>query len=250
MQRELVHAVLANEALIAVTGQDRAARVSLLDRTVSLLTENQARVVRVGSPDDQPLDLQRVMDQVVGHAQGTSNADRVERFFGTIALPIGSEKRIVLIVDDAHTMTPDMLSYLALIGPTTAEQDLRLQIVFAGTDALWARLPRTGNLSGERIAARFTLDAARPVPRTAPARPVEPELVNERLAESQAADAHTALRRQLAQAFHQREARQVAARRIGLLVLTGLALIVVVGATVILWKRLPGFRETIQALVA
>lgn len=164
MERDLARAVLDNDALIAVTGDDRGARVALLDRAVAILEKNLCRIVRVESPAGAPLDLQRVMDQVVG--RGQSGADRVERFFDTIALPVGDEQHIVLTIDDADLLTSDMLNYLALIGPTTVGQDLRLQIIFAGAAAMWDRLPRSGNLSAERIVTRFTTDLAPSAPTT------------------------------------------------------------------------------------
>ena len=65
MERELVKAILANEALIALTGYDRAARAGVLDRAEPLLNQQQCRVVRLRSYGDQPLDLQAAMNQVV-----------------------------------------------------------------------------------------------------------------------------------------------------------------------------------------
>lgn len=234
LERELVRALLAHEALIALTGDDRPARADLLDRAASLLTKNLCRIVRVESPDGKPLDLQRVMDQVVGFGQ--NGADRVERFFDTIALPVAQERHIVLILDDADWLTTDILSYLSLIGPTTVGQDVRLQIVFAGTDAMWDRLPRFGNLASERITARFRMEAALPLP-VVSLRPPPTEghaILRQRLA-------HRQRRWQRPQRFTSRFVGEIA---------SAIVLSVIVVATVVLWVRMPELRAAVRGFVA
>lgn len=249
MERALTQAVLANEALIALTGDDRLARASLLDHAASVLDQNQCRVVRVASPDGRPLDLQYVMDQVVG--MGQNGADRVERFFGTIALPVARERRIVLIVDDADLLTTDILNYLALIGPTTVGQDLRLQIIFAGPCAMWDRLPRLGNLSSEQITARFAIEAA-PVPPAAAPPPIPSHVVSLRPPKPRAppTEGHEILRQRLVQEQRRRDKRQPFTHWFGAKIVA-IAVLTVIGiATVVLWVRLPELRAAARGFVA
>lgn len=156
LERELVDAVLGGEALIALTTYDRATRALVLDTAEVQLTQQACRIVRLRSFGDQPLDLQSAMNQVVG--QGGGGADRVERFFDTIALPVSAERHIVLMIDDAARATSDLLSYLALIGPTTVGQDLQLQVVLSGDPKMWDTLPRAGNLGTDRIVKRIVLN--------------------------------------------------------------------------------------------
>lgn len=239
LERQLVQAILTNEALIALTGDSRLARTSLLDGAASVLNQNQCRVVRVASPDGRPLDLQYVMDQVVG--LGQNGADRVERFFDTIALQVARERHIVLIVDDAELLTSDMMSYLGLIGPTTVGQDLRLQILFAGNAAMWDRLPRSGNLAGARITARFAIEAAAtsvpPVADVPPPAAPPPE-------------GHEILRRRLVGEQRRRESRQPFTSWFMTKIVATAALIVIGVATVVIWIRLPELRAMVRGVVA
>ena len=272
LERELVQAILANEALIALTGEARPARAALLDRFQLALRQHRARVVRVASPNDQPLDLKKVMDQVVGPGGDGGDAERVERFFDKIALPVADEQHIVLIVDDAHLLTPDMLNYLALIGPTTVGQDLRLQIVFAGTAALWDRLPRMGNLAADHITRRFAMEAPGPTPLPVPesaivVAPPEPQprtaAVPRPTAEApswrddlppaavqteEEEEGPLGLRRRLAEEYRQREQRQGNVKRLGVPMLTVFLAIVVVGSASVLWMRMPELRVAVKSL--
>ena len=256
MERELVKAVLADEALIALNGYDRAARVSVLDRAEALLTQQQCRIVRLQSPGGQPLDLKSAMNQVV--VGGLGGADRVERFFDTIALPVGQERRIVLIVDDAQLLTSDLLSYLALIGPTTVGQDPRLQIVFAGDPALWDKLPRTGNLAADRIVTRIVvvglaaplgqpLPAIEPPPKPPPPVPdISSRPVSVIANRPPPTYGHEGLRQRLAQRHRRRKHIGRFTSRLVAKVLTTAFVITIVFATVILWARLPELRAAVR----
>ena len=62
------------------------------------------------------------------------------------------------MIDDAARATSDLLSYLALIGPTTVGQDLQLQVVLSGAPTMWDTLPRAGNLGTDRIVRRIVLN--------------------------------------------------------------------------------------------
>ena len=209
LERELVRAILANEALIAVTGYDRAARTAVLDRAQALLGWQQCRTVRLRSPEGKPLDLQSAMNQVVGPGYG--GADRVERFFDEIALPVEDEQHIVLMVDDAQRLTSDLLSYLALIGPTTVGQDLRLQVVFAGDPSMWDKLPRAGNLAADRIETRIVVGLDAPIGQPLPLIEPLPEPPPPRLLPKtpprrvSPTDGHEGLRHRLAQRYRRRE---------------------------------------------
>ena len=225
MERDLVQAILADDAIIAVTGKARPVRKRLLDHLTSLLTEQSARVIRVESADEAPLDLPRMMEQVIGRDQIGGNPDRVERFFEALTLPQGNERHLVLIIDDAHTLTMDTLSYLALIGPTTVGFEPRLRMVFAGSDLLWDRLPRTGNLSRERITTRFVVEG--PV---APSR-ADPTLDSK--TEPEPPGAHEDLRVRLVRQQHQRQYRTRLLTR----VLACALLLTIIAATAILWHR-------------
>ena len=155
MERELVRAILRKESPIAIVGDDAEARLDLIDSVSSLLIEGGARVIRVSSPDGSPLDLTSVMGQVLGKDKTRNPAERVERFFEVVALPKGDENKIVFFIDDAHLLAADTISYLGLLGTTTAGQPVGLQIVIAGDNGLIEQLPTSGGFASERIATRI-----------------------------------------------------------------------------------------------
>ena len=248
MERELVRAVLADEALIALTGYDRNLRSTVLDRAETQLLQHECRIVRVRAVDGHKLDLKTAMDQVVG--PGPGSADRVERFFNRIALPVGQERHIVLIVEDAQTIGSDLLSYLSLIGPTTATQDVRLQIVFAGEASMWDRLPRRGSLAIDQILSRSTIGRNEPprkiLPKHEPEAPESespaatplPKRVRPSGPQPPPAMGHEALRYRMAVQYRrQMRIHAFTARATKILVV-----IVVVFGSVILWTEMPELR--------
>ena len=255
MERELVRAILANEALIAVTGHDRAARTAVLDRAQALLGWQQCRTVRLRSPEGKPLDLQSAMNQVVGPGYG--GAERVERFFDEIALPVEDEQHIVLMVDDAQRLTSDLLSYLALIGPTTVGQDLRLQVVFAGDPTMWDKLPRAGSLAADRIETRIVVGLAAPIGQPLPKieplpEPPPPRLLPEtpprRVSPT---DGHVGLRDRLAQRHRRRERLNIVTPRVTRLTVTpvvvlAVVVLAIVVGTAVLWARMPELRAAVH----
>jgi hypothetical protein len=255
LERELVRAVLANEALIALTGYDRDARIALLDRAAARLTQQQCRIVRVCSNGGQPLDLKSAMNQVVG--PGSGGAERVERFFDTIALPVGDERRIVLVLDDAELLTSDLLSYLALIGPTTVGQDLCLQIVVAGDPTMWDRLPRSGNLASDRIDTRLVVGVpvalGQPLPKfEPPPEPSPPPRLLPAMRTKQAhrlpppTEGHEGLRHRMAQRERQRQRRYIFTSRVAIKLASAIFTIVIVVGTAVLWAKLPELRTTVR----
>ena len=255
MEHELVKAVLADEALVALTGYDRAARIRTLEQAATLLGQQRCRLVWIDSHDGQPIDLRRAMDQVVG--SGTGGADRVERFFDTIALPVGDEQRIVLVIDDAHLLTSDLLSYLALIGPTTVGQDLRLQIVFAGDPTLWDRLPRSGNLSAERIQSRIVVGAPMVLEPTLPKVEAEPPPLLLPIAPSTPAgdlspptDGLEGLRYRLEEEERRRRARQGTKSKVATKLVAGVAAIAVFAVSAVVWAKMPELGVAVRHWVA
>ncbi len=263
LERELIDAVLAGEALIALTTYDRPTRALVLDAAEAQLTQQACRIVRLRSFGDQPLDLQSAMNQVVG--QGGGGADRVERFFDTIALPVADERHIVLMIDDAARATSDLLSYLALIGPTTVGQDLQLQVVFSGDPTMWDTLPRAGNLGTDRIAKRIVVHQidtgdhtlpkleAWPEPEAPAPLPVlrllpEPESRNEPLPPP--TDGYEGLRYRLAQQERGRVYPEFSAAQIAKRVIKRVALaatvILTIGISVAVVVKLPELRTAFR----
>ena len=251
MERELVKAILANEALIALTGYDRAARAGVLDRAEPLLNQQQCRVVRLRSYGDQPLDLQTAMNQVVG--QGSGGADRVERFFDAIALPVAQERHIVLLIENAARLTSDLVSYLALIGPTTVGQDLRLQIVLAGDPTMWDTLPRAGNLAVDRIETRIAVEAALPPGKALRLIEREPDREHDPEPPPPVPDFSSRPARVTSDRPPQTYGHEDLRQRIGLFtsrlmakVLITVFVLTTIIAAVILWARLPELRAAVR----
>jgi hypothetical protein len=257
VEQDLVRAVLANEPLIAITVDDRAARTGALDRAQNLLALLECRIVRIESRDGAPLDLRDAMNQIIGN--GPNNAERVEHFFDAIARRVAGERHTVLMIDDAQRLAPDLLNYLALVNRTIGGQEKPMQIVFAGDTSLWDRLPASGNLAPDNIHVRIT---AAPLGQTSPADPpraAPPEPVPEPATGTEpAVEGHELLRQTLVQQEMNRQRKleerlqmqqQAQSRMSRLVPITVLAISCMVTGTV-LWTSLPQLRAVVKGITA
>src|SRR5208337_61485 len=149
---ETLQAMLAGSSPIVVIHTTGSTPVRFLDHLVRALLLDNVRVLRATSLGGAPLGLRCLMDQVVGPGR-QDDADRVEQFYAALTRPAADETRLALIIDEAHNLTDGTLRYLALVGTIGSVTPLPRQLVLVGSPQLWKRLPATGSLAADKVAA-------------------------------------------------------------------------------------------------
>jgi len=106
--------VLARESVVAISGDAGSPKTALLNRTIARPLRSNVRIVRIGSPSKEALDLRRVLDPLIGTARD-SGGDPAEQFIIALTRPHADERQVSPLADDAQTFTGETLNYLDLV---------------------------------------------------------------------------------------------------------------------------------------
>jgi hypothetical protein len=106
-------------------------------------------------------DLATLMQQIVGRAC-PDPSERLELCHAALTTLPPEQRRIVLIIDDAHLLTEHSLRYLDLVVSVAGSSRVPLQVMLAAGPAIWGNLPPTGALAAENVACRVTLEDTAP----------------------------------------------------------------------------------------
>ncbi len=169
---DLLRGIEAGETPIIAVHAAKSARSGFLDLLLPALRQDGVRPVLVSSLDGGEIGLATLMDQVVGSVCADPS-DRLERCHVALTILAPAEKRIALVIDDAHLLADQSVRYLDLTASVARSSHVPLLILLVGSPAIWDRLPLTGGLAAENVARRMILDGATPSPE--PAAP--PDLV-------------------------------------------------------------------------
>ncbi len=154
----LLRGIAAGETPVIAVHAGKQARSGFLGRLLPALRQDGVRPAPVSSRDGEEITLATLMDQVVGSAC-SDQIDRLERCHAALTTLAPAEKRIALVIDDAHLLTDQCLRYLDLVASVT-RPSAPLLIVLVGSPAIWDRLPLTGRLAAANVARRLALDDA------------------------------------------------------------------------------------------
>ena len=145
-QREALDAIrlaLAEQhVFVALTGSAGLGKTALLATAVVALPDLPLRIIRVGEPDRASAELAAEIERVA-----------LEQ---AAQLPDG-DRHVVLVIDDAHTASPELLRCLTRIAVAGRLNPRSPQVILAGRPELWDRL------AAEEFAPLARRIAVRPV---------------------------------------------------------------------------------------
>ncbi len=152
-------------ALLLEDDQERPAAVSAL---LSRLAGPDVRVIRMGgpSPRSRPA-LERVLVQAAGLDGKALTGNSARRIVRAVAKRQGQEKRVVLLIEQAHMLHPKMLHALQAMAPHfTQDGEPTLQVIFVGRPVFQAWLAGE-DMASLREALGFPANPPAPGPQTA-----------------------------------------------------------------------------------
>ncbi len=155
----LLRGIDGGETLVVAAHAAKSPRSGFLNRVLPALRHDGIRPTLVSSLDGGDIDLASLMDQVIGSVC-VSQIERLERCHAALTTLTPAEKRIALVIEDAHLLTEQCFRYLDLVASVTRSGPAPLLLLLVGSPAIWDRLPKTGMLAAENVARRLTLDDA------------------------------------------------------------------------------------------
>ena len=148
--------VLAGELFTGLLLDDAEQRAFALETLLGTVVEDDTRVVWVGNPLRSALTIERFLIQIAGPEIDLREERTPKEIAGIIAKQVGSETRLLVVVQQPETISAETIQLLVQTGWYLGGEAIQVQFLFAGSSAFVV----------PRIAASSSgLDAARPADR-------------------------------------------------------------------------------------
>jgi type II secretory pathway predicted ATPase ExeA len=134
----LARAIGDNDLLIMLSGPEGSGKSAILAAVVATLAYGGMRVIRVSNPDNSTMGQRELAARILGRPTMGSPAQLVAEAI-TNLLASTDDGQVVLVVDDAHTLSDQALELLLVI-TSPARRGVRApQLLLAGRGAYWER---------------------------------------------------------------------------------------------------------------
>jgi type II secretory pathway predicted ATPase ExeA len=134
----LARAIGDNDLLIMLSGPEGSGKSAILAAVVATLAYGGMRVIRVSNPDDATMGQRELAARILGRPTMGSPAQLVAEAI-TNLLATTDDGQVVLVVDDAHTLSDQAMELLLVIA-SPARRGIRApQLVLAGRGDFWDR---------------------------------------------------------------------------------------------------------------
>ncbi len=136
----LTRAILDREPFIAVIGDQAHDLAAVLDAASRAMAERAVRFVRVGGGPSTPLAVGEVIRALGGDEPADDGEEVAERVLQALTRRLDGEDQVVLAVERAETLQPQVLSFLQLLPAIRKNGSPLLQVLFAGRPDFWTLL--------------------------------------------------------------------------------------------------------------
>lgn len=154
----LLYAILYSEGIITVTGEVGAGKTTL-SRMLVERAPPQLEVIYLANPSIKKDELPAVLAQELAIETRFKRRSQIQRDLHHHLIDLHSQgKRVVLIVDEAHAMSPEALEEIRLITNLDTNRHKLLQVILFGQQELNTTLASLAMRPlRERITERFTV---------------------------------------------------------------------------------------------
>ena len=158
----LIDSVMGGHAFLALTGPAGVGKTTVASAACNELIARSVRVLRVGRGDNDSLPLRTIASQLPARSDvGSDDNDIGERLFDALTVRDAPDQKVVLVIDDAELLQPDVLAYLSLM--SKLPRGMLPQVLLVGRPEFWsATLHATSSNIAALITARWELDFLSP----------------------------------------------------------------------------------------
>jgi type II secretory pathway predicted ATPase ExeA len=156
----LLDALAADEGVVALTGEPGTGKTLLCHRLLERLGPETASIFLTHSHFSGRAGLlQAILYDLSQPYEGRGEQELRLALIDYLLKNYGGGRRAVLVIDEAHHLTPDLLEELRLLGNLEGREGKAIQIVLVGQPKLLESLrrPQLASLS-QRLAVRVRLD--------------------------------------------------------------------------------------------
>ncbi|HEY5973369.1 MAG TPA: AAA family ATPase, partial [Geobacteraceae bacterium] len=139
----LLYGIDNHVGFIELTGEVGTGKTTTLRTLLEQLEEGPYRTALIFNPCLSALELLRSINQEFGlPAEGLGNAELIEHLNRFLLEENRQGRTVVLVIDEAQNLTPQVLEQIRLISNLETESDKLIQIVLAGQPELLQVLER------------------------------------------------------------------------------------------------------------
>lgn len=155
----LLYGVNSHHGFIELTGEVGSGKTTVLRALLGQLQDERHRCALVFNPCMTAVDLLRSINQEFNiDASGNCVNDLLGNLNNFLLAENRLNRTVVLVIDEAQNLLPDVLEYLRLISNLETENDKLIQIILAGQPELENILQqRSLRQLNQRIAVRYAL---------------------------------------------------------------------------------------------
>ncbi len=142
----LMRALVDHGSIVAITGAAGAGKTAVLRSVMSGRVEASTQLIWCDSKDGEPLTLARILLDVAGRLPDMDTETGADAGDGreSPAADVVAANASIIVVDDAHLLTPEAAAYLVSVLDFVVGKAVRIHLILIGRPALWSVLHSAG----------------------------------------------------------------------------------------------------------
>ena len=133
----LVDALMRGASFVALTGLPGVGKTTMAAAVQELLAARSVAALHIGRGESGAIRLRTLAAQLLGKPEDAVDDDDAKRLFDIMTAHRSSDRRLVIILDDAHLVHTEVLAYLRLLISLGIEPVP--QFLFVGNSSFWRR---------------------------------------------------------------------------------------------------------------
>ena len=130
-----VERVMSGDLFTGLLLDETEQRALALESLLGKVVDDDTRLVWVGNPLRSPLTIERFLIQIAGPEIDLREERSAKELAQIIAKQIGSETRLLIVVQQPETINAETIQLLVQMGWYLSEEAVQVQFLFAGSSA-------------------------------------------------------------------------------------------------------------------